>query len=449
MSIPLSELQNCFEGVIPSMIATTDKAGTPNISFLSQVVRVDDDHVALSNQFFSKTIANVRATGCAGLLLVDAQSGRQYVIDMRFEQAVSDGALFEGMAAQIRAIAGQTGFGHIMKLRSADIYRVIACREVLMQGFEPPPEPSKPEPARLAAVARLVAAVGASADADAMLDIVLDGVISDFGFQSAMILVPDETGAALHTLSSRGYDHLGVGSEVKMGEGVIGQAATQRRAIRVSDMSRGRRIADAVRATLDLEQQRSVPLPGLVEPQSQIALPMISKGRFFGVLFAESETRFAFTSEDEDALGAIAAHLATSLRLAEIDAKDPVLPSLDPTANDDGIAVEFSVKYYSFDDSIFIDGDYIIKGVPGRLLMHFLSDFVADGKSKFTNREVRLDQSLRLPSLKDNLETRLILLRRRLEEKDAPVRLLRPERGRIQLDVKGTPRLETISNSEN
>jgi adenylate cyclase len=34
--------------------------GTPNISYLSQVIAIDDEHVGLSNQFFSKTAANIR-----------------------------------------------------------------------------------------------------------------------------------------------------------------------------------------------------------------------------------------------------------------------------------------------------------------------------------------------------------------------------------------------------
>ena len=83
MSLRLSDLASCFEGVIPSIIATASADGMPNISYLSHVVRVDDAHVALSNQFFAKTAANVRANPHVTLILVDGFTGAQCLRQQR------------------------------------------------------------------------------------------------------------------------------------------------------------------------------------------------------------------------------------------------------------------------------------------------------------------------------------------------------------------------------
>jgi hypothetical protein len=98
--------------------------------------------------------------------------------------------------------------------------------------------------------------------------------------------------------------------------------------------------------------------------------------------------------------------------------------------------VTSTIKRYQSDDSIFVDDAYLIKGIAGRILWKLLRTYDSEQRVQFTNREIRLDASLQLPDIRDNLEARLILLRRRLADKSEVLRLVPDGRGRFRLDVR-------------
>ncbi|HEX5616028.1 MAG TPA: pyridoxamine 5'-phosphate oxidase family protein [Acidimicrobiia bacterium] len=126
----LDDIRPCFEGAIPAAIATVDARGMPNITHLSQVFYIDAEHVALSNQFFSKTSQNLREHPYASVEVIHPETYACYRLQLRYLRTDVDGPVFEQLRRSIDAIAALTGMQHVFRLRGADVYSVQSCRRV-------------------------------------------------------------------------------------------------------------------------------------------------------------------------------------------------------------------------------------------------------------------------------------------------------------------------------
>jgi adenylate cyclase len=436
MSIRLDQLQACFEGVFPALIATTADDGTPNVSYLSHVAMVDAQHIALTNQFFGRTADNLRAFPHASILVLDGLAGLQYTMQAELTSTLSAGPEFDRLAARVLASGARVGLAGVMRLRSVDVFRVGAISVAPSTGAVAPRE-APAVPASLAAVQRVIEEMARQTDVDGLVDATLAGLEAELGMGHTLFMVLEEGRGMLSAIGSRGYAQAGIGSDVALGEGVIGAAASSGLPVRINDLSRTGRFSAAVAAGAGEENvSRRIALPGLTDPLSQIAVPIPVHGAIYGVLFAECRQRLAFSSDHEVALSIIARQAGAALALIDKLALEETPTVAAPRAGPHS-AAPIEVIYYQYDDSVFINGGYVIKGIAGRLLHHMLEQCLATGRLEFSNREIRLDAQLRLPALKDNLETRLLLLRRRLDERGFPIRVERLERGRLCLRFDG------------
>jgi hypothetical protein len=336
----------------------------------------------------------------------------------------------------------------VFKLQGADLYRVLSLRRVDKLQTLPCLEPR----CDLAAGARKLSQRLADApDLQALLQTAMAGLQCDLGIANAILWLLDEQRQGLFTIASCGYEHSGVGAEMPLAEaGLTGVAVREEVPIRIGHMTQAYRYGMSWRQRaqdlgLDAVIQHEIPLPGLALPRSQLAVPLRARGRTVGALLVESDRDQFFSYDDEDVLLLLGAQLAqalSALQTAEIEAGRLPRPQAAPAepvaaAMPTPTTTPLQLRHYARDDTVFADDNYLIKGVAGAILWKLVHEVQQRGRSEFTTRELRLaGGDLRLPEVQDNLGVRLLLLERRLAERDCGLAIERTGRGRFKLRVQ-------------
>jgi adenylate cyclase len=324
-TLRLRDITTCFQGVIPSVIATSSKDGEPNITYVSQVFFIDDTHVALSCQFFNKTKQNVTENPHANVQVMDPVTNDAYQMDLRFDHSETSGPLFDTMFARIEAIASHTGMAGIFKLISADVYEVTSVWRVEsfhrpLPASEPKPLPPADKRSELRALQVVSDRLNRAPDLETLLSSLLAALRQELGFEHAMILLADEEQERLFTVASTGYGESGVGAEVAIGVGVIGTVAQSKKLMRISDVGGDLRYGRAIRgeaaaagAQLASVLTPEIPLPGLPDARSHLGIPLLVQDRLVGVLAVESKNPLVIDEWHEAFLNIVGNQVAIAI----------------------------------------------------------------------------------------------------------------------------------------
>ena len=454
--LSLVDIERCFGGAIPAVLATASADGVVNVTYLSRAHPVDGERIALSNQFMSKTSRNLATNPRASLLLMDPVTHDEFRLSLVYERTERRGPVFERLRADVDALAALSDMSDVFRLRAADVFRVTAIEQNpphpsgSLPTDTPPDRVASPE---LAGLSELAGYIARASDLDVLVETALEGLERLLGYRHTLLLLVDEGGTRLYTIASRGFDTQSLGAEVEIGRGQIGLAAARCEPLRIGGLRGMEKYAESVRRQLDdrMGPGHDVPVPGVVGVQSRIVVPAMARGELVGVLVAESRRPVAFGPVDEQVLSVVGSMLASAVehvRAVELDESGDAGAVTRPAPTTKGpeaaASEDVPFRFFAVDGSVFVDGDYLIKGVAGRILWSLLNQYVADGRVEFTNRELRLDPTLDLPGFKDNLESRLILLKRRLDEREVPVRIEKTGRGRFRLVVAVVPHLEFV-----
>jgi adenylate cyclase len=213
--VALRSIMPAFEEVIPATIATASADGTPNITYISVARFLDEERIAISNQFFGKTTSNLGANPFLAVRVVDPETLLEYELDATRLRSERTGELFDSMRVQIDAIADQTGMRGVFRLRSVEVLRVDRCQ--LVEGSVGRLRRSTSSGAgALDGLSVFISRLDDCRELGELTQTALELLDDLFGIGSSMLLMADHDLKSLFVVAHHGYAG-GVGAEIAVG----------------------------------------------------------------------------------------------------------------------------------------------------------------------------------------------------------------------------------------
>jgi DNA-binding NtrC family response regulator/putative methionine-R-sulfoxide reductase with GAF domain len=170
---------------------------------------------------------------------------------------------------------------------------------------------------------RVSADINSTLDLDEICDVALRTMDELFEFHHANILLLEPDNRTLRVVASRGYEGQAIGGRVHIGTGVIGVVAQKRRVMHVNNLGQQRAYAAAQRREMErsgrqAQLSETIPVPGLPNAESQIAIPLLIRDDLIGVFSIESPVSRSFGEHERDLVSIVANQIASAINNARL-----------------------------------------------------------------------------------------------------------------------------------
>lgn len=403
------------------MMCTYDQNLIPNISYLSHVEYINETRVALSNQFFNKTKRNVLATGRALLLLLHPATLQCYELRLRFLHSEVTGELFEKMSYRLALIAAREGLGHIFQLLSADVYEVESIYErsgMVKKTFDLPPPASVQTnfPYEEAARSFLETCTSKSLKGEEAMNLFLKILRFGLGFPlTHFYLVDKDHHSELFTSDEISYENKkNISTEHYA---TLQKVAYFAKPIVIAGLSLQRRYLQSILENDSEEVDDS-------QVKRLMALPVQKSGKVLAILIIEDHRDQSWDEQLVQSMKLMCSALALILNEEIKITGDAIESNQKP----------LRFHYHKENEILFLNESPFIKNLPAKILTYILNRNMKGPGTAFSNQEVICALQDDFPSEgKVNFEARLSLVKKRLESKGLPIRIVPQGRGQFVL----------------